>query len=1222
MSETEPPLIRLSPARERRPAPRRWPARYGFALAAIAVALFVRWLLDSQLGDSVTIASLFLAILAVAWYGGFGPAAAAAAFVGLFAMAAVFPQAASKSDDHPAGLVFYFLITFGMAALGAAMAAARRRADAAAERLRTTVASIGDAVLVTDAGGRVTSLNPVAEGLTGWNSADAAGRPLDEVFRIVNEQSRRVVESPVAKVLREGTIVGLANHTVLIARDGRETPIDDSAAPIRDASGKVRGVVLVFRDISERRRGETLRQRLAAIVESSSDAIVGESLDGTITIWNDAAERLYGYSVGEAVGKSFSMLLPDDRSHEQTLALQRLRDGKRVGSFETVRRRKDGTLIDVSVGYSPIRDADGRPIGAAVIARDISDRKRAERHRSARAAVLQVLAQARSLHDAVSQILPAFCDLLGWTVGTLWVVVTADAEEQFLSCLDVWQAPDSDCEPFVEATQQARFTRDSSLPGRVWTAEQPVWVRDVTVDEGFLRREAAAACGLHTGFACPIVVDAAVTGVIEFFSRELREPEPDLLESLSTIAGLIAQFLERQRAVNRLRESERELSDFFENASVGLQWVGADGTILRVNRAELELLGYTSEEYVGRHIAEFHVDQPVIEDILARLHRGEVLRDFPARMRRKDGSICDVLIDSSGLFQGDRFIHSRSFIRDVTQRKRSEETSRFLARASAELASLVDSASTLQKLAALSVPFFADWCVIDMQQPGGTLHRSAVAHVDPDKVQLARELHERFPPDPDAPRGAWQIIRTGQSEIIAEITDDLLEATVPNPEQRDMIRRLGLRSYIGVPIEARGKVLGAIIFISAESRRRYGEDDLAVAEDLAHRAGVAIENVQLYQQVCDADRRKDEFLAMLAHELRNPLAPIRSGLELLALHDDGQQETVQLMQEQVGHLVRLVDDLLDVSRIVRGKVVLRQQTVALHEAVKRSAEAAAPTVRERKQELTVDLSDEPLCVHADRVRLAQILDNLLSNASKYTDCGGRIELSVQPRDGRAVITVRDSGIGIEPELLPHVFELFTQSSRALDRAQGGLGIGLTLVRNLVGMHGGTVSARSEGTGMGSEFTVTFPIAEAVDNAAPPEELPETDGTPRRVLVVDDNVGAARLLSLLIDRLGRHQVEIAHDGPAALRRLEEFEPDVVLLDIGLPGMDGYEVGRAIRANPEFQHVLLAAVTGYGQVEDQRRSREAGFDEHLVKPMSVDTLLALLAHPKLRRNAGGQ
>lgn len=372
---------------------------------------------------------------------------------------------------------------------------------------------------------------------------------------------------------------------------------------------------------------------------------------------------------------------------------------------------------------------------------------------------------------------------------------------------------------------------------------------------------------------------------------------------------------------------------------------------------------------------------------------------------------------------------------------------------------------------------------------------------------------------------------------------------------------------------------------------------------------------RMEQSLKDADRRKDEFLAMLAHELRNPLAPIRNGLEVLAREPGEHQEIVHLMQEQMEHVIRLVDDLLDVSRIVRGRIELRKQPVELASIVNRAVSAVESTIADRGHDLRVSLPEEDLWVSADPVRLVQIIENLLNNAAKYTENGGRIELHARRLDSAVCLRVRDNGIGIDPELLPRIFELFTQSSRSLDRAEGGLGIGLTLVHRLVELHGGSVSAASDGPGQGSEFSVRLPLIQPPAAPTPSSgHLPHS--APRRILIVDDNMAAAKMLAMLLASENGHQVEIAHDGPSALPLLKSFRPQIVLLDIGLPGMDGYEVARAIRKDVQFDDVLLVALTGYGQPEDVQKSLAAGFDEHLVKPPALPDLLQVLVHPRLK------
>jgi PAS domain S-box-containing protein len=629
--------------------------------------------------------------------------------------------------------------------------AARRRAEEALRRqsewLRITLASIGDAVISTDAEGRVTFMNGVAESLTGWPQAEAIGRPLPEVFRIVNERTRQPVENPALRAVREGAVVGLANHTVLIARDGTERPIDDSAAPTRDDSGAPVGAVLVFRDVTERKDAEEAQARLAAIVESSEDAIVSKTLDGVIRSWNAGAERLFGYAPHEAVGRPITLIIPPERHDEEHEILARIARGDRVEHFETVRVSKQGRRIDISLTVSPVRDRAGRIIGASKIARDITDRKRAE----------------------------------------------------------------------------------------------------------------------------------------------------------------------------------------------------------------------------------------------------EALRE--------------------------------------------------------------------------------------------------------------------------------------------------------------------------------------------------------------------------------ADRRKDQFIALLAHELRNPLAPLRNGLQVLRLAGGDANAVAQardMMERQLGHMVRLIDDLLDVSRISQNKMELRRSRVLLTDIVSSAVETARPAIEAAGHELIISLPPEPVHLDADLTRLAQVFSNLLTNSAKYTERGGRIWLAAERRGGEVVVSVRDTGIGIPADALPRIFDMFAQVDRSIERSTGGLGIGLALVKGLVEMHGGAVTAESAGLGKGSLFTVRLPALESRTERVPPE-TPEGGsagkGPKRRILVVDDNQDSARSMAMLLKLLG-NEVCMAHDGVEAVEAAERFRPEVVLMDVGMPRLNGYEATRRIREQPWGQGMAVIALTGWGQEGDKARSQEAGCNGHLVKPINLSDLEELL------------
>ena len=546
-----------------------------------------------------------------------------------------------------------------------------------------------------------------------------------------------------------------------------------------------------------------------------------------------------------------------------------------------------------------------------------------------------------------------------------------------------------------------------------------------------------------------------------------------------------------------------------------------------------------------------------------------------------------------------------------SKREAAEQATRrtaFLAEVSRVLADSLDPDTTARSLARQAVPFLADLASVTLAGEPGQPWRTELAWTVPgDAGPVGLRVTRPDTPD-DAIRAAVErALAGGPPEHLDGL--DIPYPTAPAPAAQVPGH---VRSVAVVPLRARGRILGALTLAFGPSGRRHGPADRATAEDLASRAAVALDNARLYAEVQEADRRKNEFLSMLAHELRNPLAPIRNAVEVMRHRGPAQPELSwarDVIERQVRHLARLVDDLLDVSRITRGKIRLQPEPVNVAAVVTQAVEASRPVVDARGHALEVALPPDPLWVTGDPARLAQVLTNLLNNAAKYTDPGGRVWLAAE-RDGREVVVrVRDTGIGIPPDMLSAVFDLFTQMDRSLDRSQGGLGVGLTLVKRLVELHGGTVEARSEGPGRGSEFEVRLPAC------APPEKPPAADrlrhpDTRLRVLVVDDSADAAESLAAVL-RLQRHDVRIARDWETVAAAVPEFGPDVVLLDIGLPEVDGYEIARRLRARPDAREAVLVAVTGYGREEDRAAAREAGFDHHLVKPIEFGALQQLFA-----------
>jgi signal transduction histidine kinase len=446
------------------------------------------------------------------------------------------------------------------------------------------------------------------------------------------------------------------------------------------------------------------------------------------------------------------------------------------------------------------------------------------------------------------------------------------------------------------------------------------------------------------------------------------------------------------------------------------------------------------------------------------------------------------------------------------------------------------------------------------------------------------------------PLAAWLSKQPPWSDLPVLI---LTRPGADSPESAEAWRTLGNVTLLERPTRVTTLLSAAQTAIRARSRQYQIRGHLA-------------ERLKNEQALRSADRRKDEFLATLGHELRNPLAPILNSLEILKLSgafDDTRTVTAcAVMERQVHHLNRLVDDLLEVSRITRGVIDVKKETLGLSAIVKAAIETSRPVLDNMRHELIVELSDEPMSVGGDPVRLTQVFSNLLNNAAKYTNHGGRITVTTRREGGEAIVSVKDNGIGIAPALLGQVFDMFMQVDRSTRRSQGGLGIGLTLVRSLVNMHGGTVEARSEGPGLGSEFVVRLPLL--VESQAVAVSSRRVEPLPaRRILIVDDSRDGGESLAMLLRVLGA-EVALAHSGRSALETVETFKPDVVLLDIGMPGMDGYEVARRIRANPSTRDISLIALTGWGQDEDRRRSVAAGFNHHLVKPADIEQLRQLL------------
>jgi signal transduction histidine kinase/DNA-binding response OmpR family regulator len=553
---------------------------------------------------------------------------------------------------------------------------------------------------------------------------------------------------------------------------------------------------------------------------------------------------------------------------------------------------------------------------------------------------------------------------------------------------------------------------------------------------------------------------------------------------------------------------------------------------------------------------------------------------------------------------------AQALARLEAERAAAEEATRrseFLAFASRELGASLNLDEGMERFLQMLVPGLAEYALLSVHVEDDALVMACEGN--PGRLEVLRTLY-----------GFPEPLQRAMQE--ARKTEFAIRSSGSLPE--------GVRYMQVIPLKSGVRTVAVLALGYSRAPTGHAAADQAAVDELVSRAAIAFENGRLYwnlkremartkeaeEKLQLASRRKDEFLAMLSHELRNPLAPIRNAAEVMrriAPADPGIAWAREVVERQVTHLAQLVDDLLDVSRITQGKISLKKEPVELGKVVQQSVETARSLLDAKKHHLSVNLPTSPIWVHGDFARLSQVIGNILNNAAKYTGEGGRIELSARADRGEVVVTVRDNGIGIDQKLLPHVFELFTQGERSLDRSQGGLGVGLTVVERLVELHQGRVEVKSEGIGKGSLFRVILPCISEVpqaERAALHDTLAGVSTGGRRVLVVDDNIDAAESIAVFL-RLEGHEVRTVSDGPQAIAIAQVFAPQVAVVDIGLPGMNGYEVARRLRQKGSEGPALLIALTGYGQKEDRLRSNEAGFHHHFVKPADPRSIQAAIA-----------
>jgi len=907
--------------------------------------------------------------------------------------------------------------------------------------------------------------------------------------------------------------------------------------------------------------GETPRDaQFRLLVESVRDyAIFLLDPTGHVQSWNAGAERIKGYRADEIIGKHFSVFYrAEDRAAgkpeaelQTALAEGRVEDhGWRV--------RKDGTQFWANVVVTPLFDGR-RHVGFAKITRDLTD------------------TMYRSFVEATNAIV--------WTADGLgranadspsWRAFTGQSEVEWLG-LRGWDPLHPDDLPVMRIAWPA-----AKLQKRPFEAEFRLRRHD----------------GMYVWMACRAI--------------PLLDNHGEVREWFGVTFDISARKhaeAERERAEAWWRTTLQSIGD-------GVIATEADGRVRFLNAVAEALTGWSAADARGRTLHEvfpiFNEDtRAVVENPVDKvLREGKVvgLANHTVLVRR-DGAERAIDDSAAPILGADGTLDGVVLVfRDVSEDKREELRRVYLARASEELIASTNYRDALTRVAQLAVPRLADWCSVDIAE-GNVVEQLAVAHVDPTKVQYARDLNRRYPPDPTSPSGAPNVLRTGKSELYAEISREMVERGARDAEHLRIIRELDLRSAMIVPLQGRERVFGTMTFVYAASNRRYGEADVAFAEELARRAALIVERRKLEEDAEIANRAKDEFLATVSHELRTPLQAILGWATMLKRGTRDPAQAVESIVRNATAQARLIDDILDVSRIISGKLRLSLARVDVASVIRAAVDAVRPAAAAREIEIAEDVPADLGTFDADPDRVQQIVWNLVSNAVKFTGDRGRVDVRASRDDNSVRIAVSDTGVGIAREHLQAIFERFRQVDSSATRQHGGLGLGLAIVRYLAEAHGGTVDAASEGVGRGATFTVTLPVRmQALPAAAAAGALRAGALAGLRILVVDDDPDGRWLVAEALSDAGAF-VESAASAPEAVALFTAQAYDVVISDIGMPGEDGYSLARRVRATGE--PTTLIALTAYARPEDIRASSDAGFQLHLGKPIDPEGLIAAVA-----------
>jgi PAS domain S-box-containing protein len=1013
------------------------------------------------------------------------------------------------------------------------------------------------------------------------------------------------------------------------------------------------------------------------MVESAEDyAIFAISSDGIVVNWNTGAARIFGYSESEIVGRNCSILFtPEDiASAEPEKELETAASEGRAED-ERWHMRKDGSRFWASGIVTPLRDEAGNLRGFVKVARDVTGRRLGEEQLR--------LSETRS--RALIEQSPFSIQILAPDGRTLRVNraweelwgVTLDKISDY-NMLEDEQLVAKGVMPYIrkgfageaQAIPPILYDPDETIPDRTIHKEPQRWVRafiypvkdaegqvrevvlmheDITartrveeerdkllLSEQSARSRAEEALRLQRSIEGRLTLLVEASGVL-LGSPALETVQPAILSLSRRLISADAYAIWRVNATDNTwrivaQDGISEVSQQgsikdFENSRALLERPLIAEDVTQVPELSARQDMYVTEAIKSLLAVPLRIHGQVSGTLTFYYRSPHSFSETEVKVATALANLAGSAISSTELYEEQSRMRAEA--------EDAERRASYLSEASRVLASTLDYQKTLAQVAQLSVPSLADWCAVDITGEDGRLVRLAVAHADPAKVAWAHELQQRYPVDMNAPQGVPNVLRTGESELYSDIPQEMLEAAAIDDEHLRIIREIGFKSAMFVPLSVQGKTLGAITFVSTESGRRYGQSDLMFAEDLARRAATAIDNARLYgeaqaarQSAEQASRLKDEFLATVSHELRTPLTAMLGWAHLLrtgSLDEPSAKSALETIERNARSQSQLIDDLLDVSRIITGKLRLNVQQIDPTSFIESAIEALRPAADAKGVRLLKVMDTGVHSIAGDPARLQQVVWNLLSNAIKFTPRDGHVAVRLERVNSHIEIVVSDTGSGISPKFLPHVFDRFRQADQSTTREFGGLGLGLAIVRHLVELHGGTVRAESHGDNQGSTFTVMLPLLTVYQSEAEPVRVhpkamdapPSLDCPERldglKVLIVDDEADTRELLSVVLKRCGA-EVVTASSATEAHDLLERLQPNILVSDIGMPGEDGYELIRKVRALPPEKggRIPAVALTAYARMEDRLRVLRSGYQMHIPKPVELSELVAIVAN----------